>query len=119
MSHAEDLLTTIETIVRSPLLDGYNVGITVDSKRRKAQYKNWDPTWPHFLIIQKGLSAGAALSIERELQDLIKKNKKLALYRKYRSDTRRKPHTPSLGGLAQDNDRSYDLYICWCNVGDN
>lgn len=114
-----DLLATITTIVRSSLLEEYNIGITVDSKRRSAQYKNWDPTWPHYAILKTGLTASQAKQLEEVIQSQIKSNKKSALYRKYRSDTRHKKYAPSLGGLSDNNDRHYDLYICWGNHGEN
>lgn len=119
MRKPEDLLETVKTIVLSPLVEGYNIGITVDSKRRRSQYKSWQPTWPHYVVLEMGLSDSAALNLEKTLQDLIKQEKRTVLYKKYRSDTRDKPHTPSKGGLLTNNGRLYDLYICWGNRGDN
>jgi len=112
------IVRTIETIVRSPLVKSYNIGITVDSRRRRSQYKNFDPSWPHFLIIETGLDASRALNAEREIQEMLKANKRSILFQKYRGDTREKKHSPSLGGIKQENSRSYDLYICWGNQED-
>lgn len=119
MSNIDDIKNTIETVVRSPLLESYNIGITIDSKRRRAQYKNFTPTWPHYLILESGLLAHKALEMEREIQESVKSNKRSVLFKKYRGDTRHKPHTPSLGGLARDNEKLYDLYISWGNYGEN
>lgn len=119
MRKAVDLLETVKTIVLSPLVERYNVGITVNSKRRRSQYKSCRPTWPHYVVLEMNLSDSDAINLERSLQELIKSNKRTVLYKKYRSDTRDKPHSPSRGGLSKNNGRQYDLYICWGNRGDN
>lgn len=119
MRKPEDLLETVKTIVLSPLVEKYNIGITVDSKRRRSQYKSWTPTWPHYAVLEMGLGGQDALNLEKALQELKSQDMRSVLYTKYRGDTRDKPHTASQGGLAADNSRLYDLYICWGNCGDN
>ncbi|ODB95112.1 hypothetical protein A3197_17250 [Candidatus Thiodiazotropha endoloripes] len=122
---AENLIDTIECIVRSPLLEQYNIGITMRPVERKDQYRTWGPrnnapTWPHFVILNtRQLKAKAALSLEEKLYGMIQMNKKSILFKKYRGDTKHGPYTPSLGGLKGDNNHRYYLYIAWANIGDN
>lgn len=113
------MLATLETIIRSPMLETYNIGITVNSKRRKSQYKNFTPTWPHFVVLESGLSDIKALKLEKELFDYLTSDKKSIFYKKYRADSRDNEHVNSRGGLKQGNDRLYDIYIAWANKGDN
>ncbi len=113
------MIETISTIVKSPMLEKYNIGLTMNSNKRRGQYKNFDPTWPHFVILKSGLSAKMALKMERDLFNLATKNKRTALYKKYRADRRDSPYKPGLGGLSVENENKYDVYIAWGNVGDN
>jgi hypothetical protein len=113
------MIATIEAIVRSPMLEKYNIGITVDSTRRRSQYKNFEPTWPHYVILKSGLSAKDALKIEHDLFTQATSNKRSILYKKYRGDSREKSYKPGLGGLEKDNDKLYDIYIAWGDIGDN
>jgi len=121
----DNLLKTIEAIVRSPLLEEYNIGITVDLPRRKGQYRTWGPrnnapSWQHFVVLNtRPLQASKALELEQDLYNLITNDRRSVLYRKYRGDTKHKPHTKSLGGLTDDNERPYYIYVAWGNVGDN
>lgn len=122
---AENFIQTIEAIVRSPLLEEYNIGITMRPLERKDQYRMWGPkndapSWPHFVILNtRDLNAKSALSLEEELYALIKENKKSILFKKYRGDTKNGEYTRSLGGLKEDNDHAYYLYIAWANNRDN
>jgi len=122
---ADNLIDTIESIVRSTLLKEYNIGITMRPRERKDQYRTWGPknnapSWRHFIILNtRNLDAKGALSIEKELYSMIQLNKKSILFKKYRGDTKYGPYTPSLGGLNDDNSHLYYLYVAWENFGDN
>jgi hypothetical protein len=115
----DSLVATIETIARSSSVECYNIGLTVNSSRRRKQYINFDPTWPHYVILRSGLSCKAAQDLERSLHASMQSNRRSVAYRKYRGDTRDGAYTPSLGGLGKDNIRPYDLYMAWGNFGDN
>ena len=64
---AQNFIKTIEAIVRSPILEEYNIGITMRPSERKDQYRTWGPknngpTWPHFVILNtRDLNAKKAL----------------------------------------------------------
>jgi hypothetical protein len=116
MKAPEELLVTIETIVKSQMLECYNIGITANPTKRRAQYKNWTPTWPHFAVIEAGLSRDKAIDLEKALQTDAWKDKRSQLYKKYRNDSRDGPYRPSTGGVIGN---TYCVYVCWCNVGDN
>ncbi len=52
------------------------------------------------------------VTVEKYLFDKLTSNKTLALYKKYRSDSRDSEHVPSTGGLLT-SDRDYYIYIAW------
>ena len=118
-NNLESIHATIESVALSPVLKSYNVGVTINSERRRKQYINFDPMWPHYVILRSGLSCSAANALEKSLHAKMQSNKESLVYLKYRKDTRDGKYTPSLGGLSKDNDHPYDLYMAWGNFDDN
>jgi hypothetical protein len=79
----------------------FNIGITVNPDQRRKTYKYFSPSWPHFLIIQCGLTVELALEAEKLLQCALKSDKRSISYQKYRNDTRDGDHVASTGGLKK------------------
>jgi len=107
----ENWLSTINCLISSPLVHRFNIGITVNPDQRKKTYKYFTPSWPHFLILQCGLTVELALKAEKFLKDELTKDKRSISYKKYRNDTRDGNHVPSTGGLKEG--REYFLYVSW------
>ncbi|NOF86795.1 hypothetical protein [Vibrio cholerae] len=107
----DNWLETTQCIINSPSVYRFNVGITIDSDRRASTYKNFSPSWPHFIILKTGMSRKIALQAERYLFEQLTSNKSSISYKKYRHDTRDNSYVASTGGLITD--REYCLYIAW------
>jgi hypothetical protein len=115
MQKIEKAQELIASIVASPLVAGYNIGITSNVKSRRISYRSVG--FEHFAIIEFNLSATQALKFEKSLYEILLANKKLAIFRKYRSNAKETAHKPSLGGKKIDEDLKYEVYIAWWTKG--
>jgi hypothetical protein len=113
--NATELAVIVNTVIRSPVIKKYNVGITVDSPARRSGYLGVG--FDHYIVLDFKLSCLAALQKEKELFELLTKDKRSIAYRKYRDGIRDAMHRPSTGGIGIDHDRKYDLYLAWWNNG--
>ena len=109
----EGWLDTIDCVIASKHVYHYCIGITVAPNRRRLTYKNFVPSWPHYLIIQIGLNQSTALKAEKQIFETLTKGEKASLrYRKYRHDTRDGRYYENTGGVNEKNP-DYCLYIAW------
>ena len=106
---ANNSLAVIESIIESPLVDQYVIGITKDSIARRQAYKR--EGFDFYVTIDFSLSADKALKSEEELFKACIQNKQSILYKKYHHKKRDGTYYPSKGGSA-DSD-SYDIYIAY------
>lgn len=112
---ANELAVIVETIIRSPLISRYNVGITLNSQARRRGYLGVG--FDHYVVLDFGLSCARALARERELFELLTGNTKGVSYRKYRETVRDASYRASTGGIGMQHDRKYDIYLAWWNKG--
>jgi len=110
---SKEIVDTILSIVASPLIDQYKIGITKNSCRRRSQYISVG--FEHYVIIDTNLSASSAIKKEQDVFKILTKesNKNSNLYKKYNHNTRDTCTPKSLGGHKPNLDDKYDLYISW------
>lgn len=108
------LLATINTLVASPHVDQYLVGVTRDSRWKAGSYFRIE--FEHYVSVAFCLRPRDALELERTLFTQLTSDKRSVSYRKYHHEKRDKRYYPSLGGkvLASAPDR-YDVYVTWWN----
>jgi hypothetical protein len=108
------VIYTIEAIVLSKAVVQYKTGITLDYKRRRNQYGGdaTDP-YPHFVVLESGLSAAAALHLEKMVHDVIVQSDGRSSMAKKRWEGGYRNYSPSLGGLNIGDDREYYFYLTW------
>ena len=115
----DSIVEVISVLVKSPKLETYCVGITMDAKRRRSQYKNYSvpKPWPHMIFLAFELDQSQALDLEKAVFEACTDgDKRKQLYTKYASDLRDKNHRPSTGGRPNDPKTTYCLYVSWCNA---
>lgn len=93
----------ILSIISSPLVSWYNIGITCNTDARRKSYRGIG--FDHFAIIEFGLSAQKALGFEKNLHEILLLDKRMASYKKYRNNANGS-HKPSLGGKPINNDKN-------------
>lgn len=96
----------ITVLISSPLVDQYLVGITSNVESRRASYKSIG--FPFFFILDVGLEKASAISLEKELFNLLVCDKASATYNKYHHEKRDGKYHPSTGGKNSD---VYFVYI--------
>jgi hypothetical protein len=108
------VVNTIEVVVSSKAVLQYKTGITLDYKRRRNQYGS-DRTDPyaHFVILEAGLSAAAALQLEKMVHDLIVQSDGRSSMAKKKWEGGYRKYSPSLGGLNMGDGREYYFYLTW------
>jgi hypothetical protein len=114
-----EIVDVVRTLVKSPLLESYRVGITMDAQRRRSQYRNASvpKPWPHMVFLAFGMDRDEAWLMEKAVQDaLTKRSKRDVTYLRYDQSVRDDQWVKSAGGKAM-GDESYCLYVAWCNVG--
>ena len=109
----EHLLSAISEIVKSPAVEGYNVGYTARSGwDRLKEYLRVD--YRHLVILLDKLPQREASAIECELQRRACADRRSLLYRKYHPDKRNGPAYPSVGGAKHDPSTAiHSVYIAW------
>jgi hypothetical protein len=107
-------MRTIETVVRSPLLEQYLVGVTyLDAhKKAKSYYKIG---FEHFITLASPLRPIYALQLEEEMFKRLTKKKTSVLYRKYHHKKRDGIYHPSLGGKSHKDEPCMLVYMAWWN----
>ena len=108
-------LALVHSVVISPMVAGYNIGITCNPQSRRQSYRGVG--YEHFAIIDFGLSSSEALALEKDLYDKLTSNKLDVSYEKYRQNAKGTAHRPSLGGKSSSNTLEYCVYVAWWNVG--
>ena len=76
--HTDKLLAIIKTIIKSPDIHEYKVGITKDSRRRRGEYLTVG--YDHYVIIETRLPASSALQLEESLFNLLTINRRSITY---------------------------------------
>ena len=109
----EEIVSTINAIIQSPLVEQYKMGISMRSPNRRKQYLGVG--FEHYVIIDTWLSANEALEKEQETFRLLTKDvdQRSLLYRKYDHKSRDTNTPQSLGGHKPEPEEKYDLYIAW------
>lgn len=110
---------TVDAMVASPMVEIYNVGITMDPNRRRRQYVLYSSPrpWNHMAFIAYGMTLRQAQALEKELFSYCTKEDLSALrYKKY-SSVKDGPYRPSAGGRNDDGQTIYSVYIAWCEPG--
>lgn len=115
MLNTKKALDLVTSIVKSPSIKSYNIGITCNPKVRRAQYLSVG--FEHFAVIDFGLNWSQALKLEKALYEGLTRNQQTMIYKKYRKNARNSAHRPSLGGKKPDNTIEYYVYIAWWNKG--
>lgn len=110
----ERIMFTIQNIVSSGAVVQYKHGITVDYRRRRGQYMGdkIDP-YPHFILLEAGLSVEDALELEKAVHDEIVGADGRSALAKKKWEGAYTSYRPSLGGQGKDGEREYFLYLCW------
>lgn len=106
---------TLESIVSSPSVEMYNVGITMDADRRRRQYALYSTPrpWNHLAFLAYGLTLAQAQKLEKSLFEHCKAfDKRSSLYRKY-SPVKEGNYRKSAGGRADNGEQIYSVYIAW------
>ena len=104
-----NLKLTLETIVNSPKVSQYLVGLTKNSKDRRSSYGR--EGFDGYAVIDFSLTAEQALALEKELFLFCTSNKSSQLYKKYHKNKRDKSYHPSLG--STDPESEYHVYLAW------
>jgi hypothetical protein len=112
----DEALSLVTSIIKSPAIVGYNIGITCNPRSRRQSYRGVG--YKHFSIIDFGLSSKDALKLEKKLYETLTMDMRSLTYRKYRANAKDIAYRPNLGGKPLDNEDEYLLYVAWWNVGD-
>lgn len=107
----DKLLAIIKTIIKSPDIREYKIGITKNSRRRRGEY--FTVGYDHYVIIETRLSPSSALQLEEDLFNRLTTNHRFMSYRKYRKKHRDGFNRRSLGGSHHDGSDKYDIYVAW------
>jgi len=107
----DKFLAIIKTIIKSPDIREYKIGITKDSPRRRSEYIAVG--YDHYVIIETRLPASGALELEEDLFKLLTTDRRSLTYRKYRKMRRDGSNRRSLGGSPPKASDRYDVYIAW------
>lgn len=110
---------TIDSIVASPLVSMYNVGITMSPDRRRRQYVLYSTPrpWNHMAFLAYGLTLSQAMSLEEDLFTYCTKTDHSSVrYKKY-SGVKEGPYRRSAGGRDDDEQSIYSVYLAWCDPG--
>jgi hypothetical protein len=112
---ASYLTALVEAIVKSPSVEQYNIGITLDATRRRRQYWLGDGVreYDHFVLLEWDLSHSKALQMEERLFVDLTQDKRSITYKKYKSTVRDHSYHASIGGRKLCCEDSYYLYIAW------
>lgn len=94
----------IKSLIASPLIAQYLVGITANPVARRRRY--FQDGFDCFFILDMALDKPKALSMELELFDALINDPRT--YRKYHAEKRDGTHRPSVGGRDA---ASYVVYI--------
>lgn len=106
----ENILLAIDTLVRSPVVDYYLIGITRNVKVRRASYNSKAIGCKLFYILETDLDADSAIEMEERLFTEVTSNKQRLLYKKYNNLKRDSSHRVSFGG-RKGEDSNYSVYI--------
>jgi hypothetical protein len=109
------LIALVEAIVKSPSVEQYNIGITLDATRRRSQYWRGDKVreYDHFVLLEWMLSQSEALQMEECLFVNLTQDRQSITYTKYKHTIRDQKYRRGLGGRLPSNEDLYDLYIAW------
>ena len=91
-------------------MEKYLVGfttLTADGKWRRYRAEGFD----HLIILADGMDCATALQLENELQIVLMRNSRQAIYRKYHPD-KRKPRRSS-GGRSHKASVNCSVYMAW------
>ncbi len=106
-----DLARTVASIVRSSSVFEYKVGVTRNPRQRRGAYRGVG--LQHYVILESNLSADEALSIEEELYNSLRSDRRAATYTKFREKHRDQPYRRSLGGRKPGAGKEYFVYVAW------
>jgi hypothetical protein len=111
----DEIVETIDGIVRSPVIAEYQMGITKRSPKRRSEYLGVG--FQYYVRIDTWLSFEEALEKEQQVFTRLTKecDQRSVLYAKYHHLSRNKNTPPSLGGREPSPEEKYDLYIAWSN----
>jgi hypothetical protein len=104
----DKIFKKINTLISSPLIMHYLVGITSDVVRRKNAYLN--EGFPLFFILEDNLCQEDALNIECKIFSMVTEDKDSKLFLKYHPKKRNKRYHRSTGGKISTQN-SYVVYI--------
>jgi hypothetical protein len=113
-----EIVEVVRTLAKSPLLETYRVGITMDARRRRSQYRNASvpKPWPHMVFLAFDMDRDEAWQMEKTVQHaLTKQSRRDVTYMRYDKSVRDDEWVKSAGGKNTSHDR-YCLYVAWCNV---
>lgn len=102
-------LEAIETIIQSPTIERYLVGITKDFQKRRRDY--WKSGFDSLVILEQKLDSIKALALEEWLFKACTEDKMSALYSRYHPEKRDSSYKKSLGGSKEEVE--YVLYLAW------
>ncbi|MGE0116277.1 MAG: hypothetical protein AB7T07_15505 [Steroidobacteraceae bacterium] len=108
-------LKTTETIVRSPLVHEFLIGLSSWSATRKAS-SYYRMGFEHFVTIAAPLTPRNALKLERYLfKRCTQGDRRSPLYQKYHHEKRDGPYRASLGGQSHTVKTPMLVYMVWRN----
>ena len=110
-SNLDRIESVVRTIVHSPLIAEYKIGITKNPLSRRRQYRSVG--FDGYVILDTRLTSEEALAAEEELFHRLTGDKRRMLFQKFRHTARSKPHVRSLGGARPSSQVKYDLYLAW------
>ena len=109
--NTKNLLSIIKTVIKSPDIREYKVGITKNSHRRRGEY--FAVGYDHYVIVETRLPTASALQLEEYLFNRLTTDHRSITYRKYRRKHRDGSNRRSIGGVHPKAGDRYDLYIAW------